>query len=80
MFFNNLNNLFQICRQYRKEWTIEEPTDKMCSSLTAINLKTETKLQFQQSDEKIKAKKRINTLHAEEKRSEKLIQFIYSFK
>lgn len=52
----------------------------MCSSLTAINLKTETKLQFQQSDEKIKAKKRINTLHAEEKRSEKLIQFIYSFK
>lgn len=38
----------------------------MCSSLSAINLKTETKLQFQQSDEKIKANKRINTLHAEE--------------
>lgn len=38
----------------------------MCSSLSAINLKTETKLQFQQSEEKIKVKKRINTLHAEE--------------
>lgn len=38
----------------------------MCSSLSAINLKTETKLQFQQSEEKIKVKKSINTLHAEE--------------